>query len=237
MPEETIEVVPSEDNGNVPAEAPSEQPKVEAPAPVETEKTEEPVKPTEPTEAELFDLPDGRKVDAATLAKEFKENFLPEFTRKSQELAKLTKGPETTNPTQDKPYQNPEWQPKDWNEAIQIAKSEALQEIEAKEKAHVERQQAVENAVVEQLTAIKTTDPNVNESALFQHAVKYGFKDLTLAHQNMKDMSEMVKKVQTTTATNIAKRNDPVSGLPGATGSRPDPSQFENARDYLRSLK
>ena len=37
-------------------------------------------------EENLFDLPDGRKVDAKTLSKEWKENFYPEFTRRSQTL-------------------------------------------------------------------------------------------------------------------------------------------------------
>ena len=50
-------------------------------------------------------------------------------------------------------------------------------------------------------------------------------------------MNQIVKSVQKTTADNIAKRNDPVSITPGATGQRPDPSQFSNAVEYMRSLK
>jgi hypothetical protein len=41
------------------------------------------------SETELFELPDGRKVDAATLSKEWKENFMPEFTKRSQTLAEI----------------------------------------------------------------------------------------------------------------------------------------------------
>src|SRR4029079_11164306 len=37
-----------------------------------------------PTEGELYELPDGRKVDAQTLQKEWKTNFLPDYTKKSQ---------------------------------------------------------------------------------------------------------------------------------------------------------
>ena len=229
--DEEIEVVLSEENGNVPIDAPSEQPIEETPAEVETEQPAEPV-----VEPELFELPDGRKVDGDTLAKEWRENFLPEFTRKSQALAEIEKG-KTINQTPEKPYQNPEWQPNSWQEAIQLAKQEALEELEAKELAKVEQQQAIESAVVSQLTELKSVDPNLNENALFLHANKYGFRDLKLAHQNMKDMSEVVKKTQTTTAANIAKRNDPVSVSPGATGQRPDPGAFENAREYLKSLK
>jgi hypothetical protein len=53
----------------------------------------------------------------------------------------------------------------------------------------------------------------------------------------MKDMTELAKNVQKNTAANIAKRNDPVSVSPGATGSRPDPSSFSNAVEYFRAIK
>ena len=43
---------------------------------------------------ELFDLPDGRKVPAGELSKEWKENFYPEFTRRSQQLSEYRKAEE-----------------------------------------------------------------------------------------------------------------------------------------------
>jgi len=228
--DEEIEVAPSADNGNVPADAPSEQPIVE---PV-VETTPEEVKPTEP---ELFDLPDGRKVDGATLSKEWKENFLPEFTRKSQTLAKLEEAPLPTKTTTEKPYQDPNWQPQTYAELIEISKQELKADMAKEQQTKIEQQQALENLVVSQLTEIKAADPTLNENALFLHATKYGFKDLKAAHQNMKDMSELVKKVQTTTAANITKRTDPVSINPGAGGQKLDPSQFGTAVEYLRALK
>lgn len=237
-----IEVVPSEDNGNVPAETPSEQPKEQAPTVVEPVAT-----PETPKEPELFDLPDGRKVDSVTLAKEWKENFMPDYTKKSQELGRIKETINPTPQTPEKPYQKSDWQPQSWAEAIQIAEQSALEKIDAREKAKVEQQQAVENAVVTQLSELKTGftdaqgnkipgDPTLNENALFLHATKYGFRDLKSAHLNMKDFAEQAKKVQTTTAQNIAKRNDPVSVTPGANGAKPNPSQFGSAIDYLRSL-
>jgi len=216
-------------------ETPKETPEAtETPA----EKVEEGGSPAESTE-ELFELPDGRKVDAATLSKEWKENFYPDYTRKSQELAKVKTNPE---PLQDKPaetyYKDPNWQPKTYAEIIEAAKLEIRSESEKEELQKAEHIKAVETEVMNQLTEIKAIDPNLNENALFLHANKYGFRDLKAAHANMKDMSEVIKKTQTTTAQNIAKRNDPVSVAPGATGGgRPDPSAFENAVDYLRSLK
>lgn len=227
--DEEIEVAPSDENGNVPLDAPSEQPIEETPAEVETAQPAEPV-------AELFELPDGRKVDGAGLAKEWKENFLPEFTRKSQALSEIERG-KTINPTSEKPYQNPEWQPQTYEELLKIAREDVLNTLDERDQARKDQQQALENSVATQLTEIKAADPNVNENALFAHAVKYGFQNLKTAHQNMKDMSELAKKVQTTTAANIAKRNDPVSVSPGAVGQKSDPANFRNATEFLRSLK
>lgn len=227
--DEEIAAAPSEENGNVPLEAPSEQPQEQTPV-VETE---QPIKP----EKELFETPDGRKVDAATLQKEWKENFLPEFTRKSQALAEIEKGNLPTKTTVEKPYEKPDWQPQTYGELLKVAEEKVLGTLQQQEQARIEQQKALEDSVNSQLTEIKKTDASLNENALFQHANKYGFKDLRLAHQNMKDMAEMAKKVQTTTAQNIAKRNDPVSASPGATGQRPDPSQFRSAIEYLHSLK
>lgn len=232
MPEpivESIEVTPSEDNGNIPAEAPKEEP-IEPATPAETVE-----KPTEP---ELYELPDGRKVDAGTLSKEWKENFYPDYTRKSQELAKV-KTPEVPlqdNKTTD-PHADPAWVPQSYAELLQVAEQRALQAVEAKEQARIESRQVLENEVSTQLDTIKKTDPTLNENALFLHATKYGFRDLKQAHQNMKDMSELAKSVQQTTAKNIAKRSDPVSVSPGATGAKSNPSNFSSATEYLRSLK
>ncbi len=210
---------------------------VETPSETTPEVSPEPT-PAEPAAPEeLYELPDGRKVDGETLSKEWKENFAPEFTRRSQELAKLKEGTLPDSKLAEKIYANPDWQPQTYAELIQVAKDEALQELEGREKAKIEQQQAVENAVVTQLTELKSLDPTLNENALFSHANKYGFRDLKLAHQNMKDMSDVIKKTQTVTAANIAKRNDPVSVSPGAIGQRPDPSQFSNAIEYLRSIK
>lgn len=234
MQEETIEVVvPSEEGGNgLPTETPKEEASTATPAePVETT---EPVEPKE----ELYELPDGRKVDAETLSKEWKENFYPDYTRKSQELAKV-KNPEpiNNNDAPNSPYSDPEYVPQSYEELLQVAEERALKAFEAKEKAIIEERQAIESQVVSQLNEIKSVDPNLNENALFLHATKYGFDNLKMAYDNMKDMNAVIKKTQTTTAQNIAKRNDPVSASPGATGQRPDPSQFENAREYLRSIK
>ncbi len=232
MPEETIAV----DN----SASTMEEPKVETPSePTKTETPTEKVETTEPVEpkVELFDLPDGRKVDAITLAKEFKENFIPEFTRKSQELAELKKGALPDNKPKENPYEDPNYTPQTYEEIIKVAEERAIAKLDAREKARVEQQQEIENEVVNQLTEIKKLDSTLNENALFLHANKYGFKDLKLAHANMRDMSEVIKKTQNTTAQNIAKRTDPVSVTPGAGGQNLNPDHFGSAIEYLRALK
>lgn len=232
MENETIEAVPSADNGNIPVDAPSE-PTQDPVTPAATE----PVTPTEPATPELYELPDGRKVDGATVASEYK-NLLSDYTRKSQELAlKTTPGNvplQETKPTD--PLTDPNYVPQTFAEIRDAGAREALRILDEREQAKVNHQQAIETAVETQLKEIKATDSTLNENLLFQHATKYGFRDLKLAHQNMKDMADMAKKVQTTTAQNIQKRNDPVSVSPGATGARPDPRQFSSARDFVKAL-
>lgn len=232
MPNETVDVAPSADNGNLPVDAPIEQPKPETPAePVET------VKPTEPKD-ELFQLPDGRKVDAQTLTKEWKENFLPDYTRKSQALAAKEKPVITNKSNEVDPYEDPNYVPKTYGEIIKAAELRALKTIEDRERHAAEQRQALESEVSTQLDDVKKLDPSINENALFLHATKYGFRDLRVAHQNMKDMNMLAKNVEQKTLKNVAKREDPVSTANGkANGIKPDPSMFSSARDYLRSLK
>lgn len=236
MDNESMSVAPSEDNGlqNLMDEStPSEQTDTSA-----SDATSEPtaIADEKPTEPELYELPDGRKVDAETLSKEWKENFYPEYTRKSQELANHKSNINNSNNT-DSTWKSDEWAPSSYSELIEVAKQEMYRDLEQREAERIQQEQEITEAVTQQLNQVKKLDPSVNENALFLHATKYGFKDLTVAHQNMKDMAEMAKRVQQTTASNIAKRNDPVSVSPGAIGIAPDPSTFETARDYLKSLK
>ena len=206
---------------------------------VETEPTlEQPVTPTEPQEptapvepeAELYELPDGRKVDAETVAQEYK-NLLSDYTRKSQELSQLKQ------PTPVQPEIKEEWVPQTYEEIIEKAKQEVFKTFEQQEVEKRQAVEAIETEVATQLNDVKKLEPSINENQLFAHATKYGFRDLRLAHQNMKDMNLLVKNVQETTAKNIAKRQDPVSVQPGAMGAKPDPRQFGSAADYLRSIK
>ncbi len=241
MPEENIIAEPSEENGNVPPEElgtitpPSEQPEDGSNGETKTPETV--------MEPELYELPDGRKVDGVTLAREFKENFLPDYTKKSQALAEIERN-NINNTPEEKPYQKPGWTPKDWPEVIQIAKQEIKGDLEQQEKQRVEQRKALEDSIVNEITELKKADPTLNENTLFLHAneyrEKYGvvFPSLKAAYAHMQDVHKLTKNVQETTAKNIAKRADPVSTTNpgGPTGNRPDPSNFGSAVEYLRSL-
>lgn len=236
MDQESISVAPNEEQGNVSVET-------EVPEPIETTETETPAAEVETTKEtpvaesviEKFKLPDGREVTGEELYKEHTEKLLPEFTRRSQELATLKQGKDITKPAN--PLEDPEYAPKTYAELAAQIEAQTLAKLEAKETARIEQQKSVETAIEGQLSEIKKTDPSLNETALFLHASKYGFRDLKVAHQNMKDMSMAIKTVKQQTANDIAKRTDPVSVIPGATGARPNASHFSTAIDYLNAVK
>lgn len=239
IPSESIEIPNSEAN---PAPEPEASPSEEAPEGTpEVEADPEnstPENPEAPAEDQLYELPDGRKVDGATLAKEWKENFLPDYTRKSQELAAKNNPNLPTETPPENPYADPDYVPQSYAEIIEAAKTAALAELAQKEEAAAAAHKAVEDAVVQQLEEVKKIDPNVDENKLFLHANKYGFRDLSTAYQNMKDMGQITKTVQKQTVENIQKRKDPVSVAPGGqVGTAPDPSAFGSAVEFMRSLK
>lgn len=233
---ESVEAPASEENGNVPVDAPEVAP-APSPAPdAPVAAAEDQATPAATPEPVLVELPDGRKVDAVTVAAEYK-NLLSDYTKKSQELAQL-KGPKPTEITKPAdPLQDPNYVPATYGELAKVIADNIAKEAKAKEDAANAERLALETAVNEQLAEVKKIDKTVNETALFQHATKYGIRDLKQAYQNMQDMAKLAKNVKQTTAKDILKRNDPVSIVPGTTGGqRPNPSNFQTARDYLRSI-
>lgn len=231
--EETLDGTPSEATPIEEVTAPSEGEEETEEAPEEAP-AEAPAEP----EVELFELPDGRKVDAATLSREWKDNFMPDYTQKSQDLAAL-KGPKD-QPQPDKPtdpLKDPNYIPQTYDELAAQIEARILSGMTERQAQESAQRQAVEDHVLGQVAELKAENPTLNENALFLHATKYGFRDLKLAHQNMQDMDQTVKKVQRVTADNIVKRTDPVSMQPGATGTKLNPSDFRSAVDYLRALQ
>ena len=237
-PEETIEGSPSEATPlEAPEQAPAEAAPSETPAPEEAP-AEAPADTTPAPEPELFELPDGRKVDAATLSTLWKEEFYPDYTKKSQDLAAIRNGQQQP-PAETKidPLQDPNYIPPTYGDLAAQIETRILTGLSERAAAEQAARQAIEDTAISQLAEVKATDPNVNEGQLFQHAMKYGFTDLRTAHANMRDTAEAVKKAMTLTKDNAAGRVDPVSSRPGATGAPLNPDAFASSVDYMRALK
>jgi hypothetical protein len=242
MPDYEAEVVEVDTGTPVETEVAEPQPEEveetveETPEETTTEKVET------PAEENLVELPDGRKLPPKEAEAEYR-NLYSEFTRKSQKLATYEKGnSEITNnnpPAEDKEG----WVPQTWEEVLEKATQVAEQKAERKAQAEIELRQQNESYVSGQLEDLKKENPNLNEALLFNHALKYSFKDLKLAYSNMKDMQSSIKKATETTAKNIQKRNaEPISGgsQGGAVydGDEYDPGARNISMvDYLRSLK
>jgi DNA repair exonuclease SbcCD ATPase subunit len=226
------EVSPSE--VEVKTEAETTEVEAEAEAKVETEVVEK---------EELFETPDGRKVNATQLQKEWKENFLPDYTRKSQKIAEIekvnNKEKEVSNVNAPK-WKDPDWVPESYAEIIALAKEEAKADLQKQQQEEIEKRNQVESAINNQLTEIKKLEPNLNEDLLFQHANKYQFSDLKIAYENMKEMKLAIKKTEEKVVSNIkAREADIVSAGNKAGASQTGTNYWEisndrgSARDYL----
>lgn len=239
----------------VPAPTPSETPTPEVPkeekpvvpAPTPDPGTVPPIK-NEP----LYELPDGRKVSPEEFQRQWKDHFYPEFTRKSQELARLKEGipptkPDVNNPkdTVDQPWKDPNYEPKTYAEIIEIATREAERKIFEKQEAEVRAKAQIEERVSADLAEIRTKDPNLDESKLFAHANKYGFTDLKAAYQNYSDVQSLILTTEEKVRTNLQKRE----ATPVAGGNNPKPvvsdseidrnevGNYGSASDYLNSIR
>jgi hypothetical protein len=200
-------------------EAPSEttettETPTEAPAEATTTEAVPEAKP-EPT---LYKLPDGREVDGETLAKEWKENFLPDYTRKSQEHAKLTNTEAPQAPTEQGPkWKDPNWEPQSYAEILDAATERVRSDLEAERLAEMAKKEEVNSWVQTQLDEIKKSEPSLSEELLFQHANKYGFGDLKTAYQNMKDFNLAVKHTEQKVLKNLKTREaEPIAAKPNA---------------------
>ena len=230
-----VDSVPDEPAAS--ADAPSPTPDTPADAPAAP--ADAPAAPTEPV---LYDLPDGRKVDGETLAREWKENFLPDYTRKSQKIAEIEKGPQHINSGEDVPdWQKPDYVPTSYKEVIDIATKNAIAELQGAAAAEAAQTKAVTEQVDATLMELKKSDPSLNEDALFQHAVKYGFRDLKAAHANMVDMRGVIKDTEQRVLKDLKTRGtDPVAGGSVPSDGTIDPNArtgFRSAQEFLSHIK
>lgn len=210
---------------------------VETPAPTVT--------PEANNEPMLYDTPDGRKVSAEILQKEWKENFLPDYTRKSQELAEIRRKDVEINKVIDIPaWKQPDYIPESYADVIEIAKQEALKELETKATREQDRMKAVQTQVETEIAELKKTDPTLDENSLFAHATKYGFNNVKTAYQNMSDMKKSVIEVEQRTLKNMESRRAvpvavPVAKVPDMPGEYDSKisKMYNSASDYLDSIR
>lgn len=237
------EIVEVDTGKPVETQAAEPQPQVEAETEVETEvESEVEAEPAKPEKAEdnLVELPDGRKLPPKEAEAEYR-NLYSEFTRKSQKLATYEKG--NTQISNNQATEKSEWTPQSWEEVLERSKQALREDLENEKRVEAETYQKNEEMVVGQLSEIKNENPNLNESQLFNHAIKYNFTDLKVAYANMKDMQSSIQKATKMTADNLRKReSEPISGgsQGGAVfdGDVYDPSARNTSMvDLLRSMK
>lgn len=227
----------SEENTNVAPDTGAVAPS-EAPNAVTTQAVE-----TTPSEAPLFELPDGKKVDAQTLAKEWTENFYPEYTRKSQELASFKNKPqEQPKEAVKAPWEtDPNWTAENYNDlAAPLTQKVAMQvweeiakQAEAQENAEKEKHEAVQREV----DYIKSIDKDADPHKVMAHATKYQFPSLVNAWQNMKSMEDAVRLAEERAVKNLTNRSQaPVGSAAGAAPTSQIPEELRNASGYEKAL-
>ena len=179
--------------------------------------------PSKTSQEELYDLPDGRKVTAKVLQQEWKQNFMPDYTKKSTELKRIKEERESIKeepkPVAKEPWEEPGWQPKTWQEVFEAGKRATLREVSPLlsevEQGRQQREltaQATKAAETE-MASIKESDPRVNEEAVYQHANKFGFSNLTQAYNNMKAMKELEKITEAKVLKNLKARQGDNVGI------------------------
>ncbi len=186
------------------------------------------------SQEELYDLPDGRKVTAKALSDEY-HKLLPEFTRRSQELAKfkeIKREPEPAAKTEPEPWEQPDWQPKTWQEVFEAGKRATLKEVSPMlsefEQAKQQRELTAQatQATEAEMARIKEKDPRVNEDAVFQYANKYG-TSLTAAYQVMQDIKNLEKTVEQRVLKNLKTRDADGIGVSSATSVEDDTPTYQ----------
>lgn len=234
--------------------APSQAPTpVVSPAPTDGQTPPPTPGQTPSTEAELYELPDGRKVDAATLTQEWKNNFLPDYTKKSQTLAEMQKamGVQPNNINNPQPqtpqapaWTDPNWVPQTYAEIVEAAAQKMQFDQQQQQHQQEQYREQVNTFVDSQITEIKKIEPNLSEELLFQHANKYGFGDLMTAFKNMQDYNVALKRTEQQTVQNMQNRAaDPIASKSGqgVSSSGVDYRSIQNgnftAVDALRRLQ
>ena len=214
------------------------------PSPVVAEETVvapvEAVPAVTPPEVTQYEMPDGTKADAETLAKAWKENFMPEYTRKSQELAALK---QSLAPKEDKPVDapnpldNPDWSPENYGQLSSAIEQKVWKQI--LESAGEEERQAQERDayIQREVQELKTLDKDVDVNRVMAHAAKYAYPSLLPAFQNMKAMEDAVRMAEERVLKNIQARSAaPVGSPTGGSAAVSFPADVRTGLEKARYI-
>jgi Fe2+ transport system protein B len=219
-----------------------EQPVIPQESPVVTPQAPSEGAPA-PVEPTMYDLPDGTKVDADGLSKAWKENFMPDYTRKAQELAAIKQKVTEVKPQEEvKPslLENPDWQPESYAQlATELQRkmwAELQSAAQAEDNAAAERDAYIQREIEE----VKALDKNVDMNRVMAHAAKYAFSSLIPAYQNMKAIEDAASLAEERVLKNMQARSAAPVGAPTAGASSasfpPDVrSGLDKARYILRN--
>jgi len=232
------EKVEEPQTAELPAEE-AEKPQVETPEPTNEEEAKQSEEALEAKTEDngLVKLPDGRELTPEQVKDEYLR-LNSDYTRKSQKLSNYEKGNINNNNKAYEEKSEEDWVPETYDDLYENFKQRQQKEAQDELQKH----QDIQDDVSRQLEELKKLDPSLNDSELFGHAIKYGFKDLPSAHSNMKDMHQAINKTKEDTVKNLQKRNaDPVSGVPDS-GNSVEGNEYNpgirnmSAVDYLNSL-
>ena len=216
---------PVETPAETSAETPAEQPAVEGGEEATPELTK--IGDKEYTPEELAELQKkGSNYD----------NLLPEFTRKSQELAELKDKPKpnTDSGKADEtkaPYEDPNWKPETYAEltaAILDAKAQGMKEV----LAVLEKKETDANKVKEDvdnfITDVRKTSKNFDEKEFFNFASRYKVPVNTL--DDLKNILEMYNDFQKLSAGDVKKVGEDDKVHKGKTGDGGKGETFDDLR-------
>lgn len=258
----TPEIAPSTPPAPAPAPAAAEPAPAAAPAaepmpatPAEPAGTGgEPATPPAPAPSGALYKYGDRELSADAFYDEVMGNLLPDYTRKSQELAKLggagktpaeiNNTPPETPPVEELGYwEKPDWVPANAGEIVKATADMQARDAARSAGAEAARIAEIQTETETVLASLKKADPALNEELLFQHANKYKFTDLTAAYINLTDTLRIANEQRLAGAATVTRKNDdPIAGKTNITADDDgyDPSVIdpqESAVDYFRRTK
>ena len=124
--------------------------------------------------------------------------LLPEFTRKSQELAGLKKGQEPSKATL---FENPDYRPASYNEYYHHIRDEIKRETAEEQRIETEKQAEIKGQVDGFIAEVKKTDKNFDEKDFSDYALRHKFQlntmdDLRAVHSAYKDLQGLGEKTK-----------------------------------------